>query len=113
MAQTPQKSKTRVRQHSRRICRINARTRSQSAHWFPSRRHRKSGSDLARSCVLFENEIRLMQNPPYRLLSRRHRRDKSNTAAPDARLPQSVVSEALVHGGEGGGVAPPPERRDK
>src|SRR5260370_10463935 len=99
-AQMRRRSKTRVRQHWLRICRINARTRLLSAHWLPSRRHRKPGSDLARSCVLFENEIQSVQNPPCLLLSRRHRRDKSSTAASDARFPQSVPPETLDPGGE-------------
>src|SRR5260370_22433081 len=112
-AKTPRKLETRVRQHWRRICRTNAQTRPQSAHWLPSRSHRKPGSNLARSCVLFENETRSAQNPPCLLLSRRHRRDKSSTAAPHARWGQSVLSEPLVPGGEGGGIAPQPKRRDK
>src|SRR5260370_8953077 len=112
-AQMPRKSKTRTRQHWRRICRISGQITLQSAHWLPSRPHRKPGSDLAGSCVLFENEIQSAQSPPCLLLSRRHRRDKSNMAALNVRFPQSVPSEALVRGGEGGGVAPPPNRRDK
>src|SRR5947207_4724246 len=109
-AQMPRKSKTRAKQHWRRTCRISGQITLQSAHWCPSRRHRKLGSDLARSCALFENEIRSAQNPPCLLLSRRHRRDKPNTAVPDARLRQSAPLEVLVRGGEGEGVGPPPER---
>src|SRR5882724_3723091 len=102
----PRKSKTQARQHWRRICRISGQTTQQSAHWFPSRLHRKPESDLARSCALFENEIRSAQSPPCLLQSTRQRRDKSNMAALNARLLQSVPSEAPVPEGEGGGVAP-------
>src|SRR5438874_11310619 len=109
----PRKLETQARQHWRRICRISGQITLQSAHWLPSRPHRKPGSDLAKWCALFENEIRSAQSPPCLLQSTRHHRDKPNTAALNARLPQSVPSEPLVHGGEGGSVAPPPERRDK
>src|SRR5437588_8026073 len=109
----PRKSKTRTRQRWRRICRTSGQITLQSPHWLPSQPHRKPESDLARSCAFFENEIRSAQNPPCLLLSRRHRRDKSNMAGLNVRLPQSAPSEVPVPGGEGEGIATPPERRDK